>query len=351
MGLEGWRILTTTKKKTVSPEILVPRLGEYLVQKKIINLSDLNKALFIQLEKTKDGEEAPLGKILVEMNLIDQETLDEAITEQLIRFRDALEQSNHQLEHRVQLRTAELQEALNKINELNQLKNNFISNISHELRTPLTHIKGYLDLMVSNDLGPLSQDQNQVLEIMGKATNRLERLIEDLILFTFAEHEQVMISTSEFDILLVSEEIIAIFQNIYPQNQFSLEITPETKSALVFADQKKIAWVINQLIDNAVKFSKKGSSIKISIFVEDETVRLKVKDNGIGIPTNRIHEIFEPFHQLDSSSTRKAGGVGLGLALAKKIIESHSATLNVDSQIDMGSTFEFSLKRMLKDND
>lgn len=337
-----------SRKKTVSPEILVPRIGEYLVQKKIITLTELNKALFIQLEKTKQGEEIPLGKILVEMKLINQDTLDEAITEQLIRFRDALEQSNRQLELRVQQRTVELQDALNKINELNQLKNNFISNISHELRTPLTHIKGYLDLMVSNDLGSLSQDQNQVLEIMGKATNRLERLIEDLIMFTFAEHEQVMISPEEFDLLAVTQEITTVFQSTSLQNQFMLEVFPETTSVFVFADQKKIAWVINQLIDNAIKFSKKEIIVKISIFISQDTVTLKVKDNGIGIQAERIHEIFEAFHQLDSSSTRKAGGVGLGLALAKKIIESHGATLNVDSKFGLGSTFDFSLNRLKK---
>ncbi len=335
-----------SRKKPVSPEILVPRIGEYLVQRKIITLPELNKALFIQLEKAKQGEEMPLGKILVEMNLIDQETLDEAITEQLIRFRDALEQSNRQLEHRVQQRTAELQDALNKINELNQLKNNFISNISHELRTPLTHIKGYLDLMISNDLGPLSEDQNQVLEIMGKATNRLERLIEDLIMFTFAEHEQVLISPGEFDLVALTQEIISNFQTTFTQNQFKLDVIPEMKSAFVMADQKKIAWVITQLIDNAIKFSKKGAIIEISILWTQEIVNLKVKDNGIGIQEERIHEIFEPFHQLDSSSTRKAGGVGLGLALAKKIIESHGATLNVDSNFDVGSSFDFSLNRL-----
>ena len=346
MGLAGGRILMASRKKPVSPEILVPRIGEYLVQRKIITLPELNKALFIQLEKAKQGEEMPLGKILVEMNLIDQETLDEAITEQLIRFRDALEQSNRQLEHRVQQRTAELQDALNKINELNQLKNNFISNISHELRTPLTHIKGYLDLMISNDLGPLSEDQNQVLEIMGKATNRLERLIEDLIMFTFAEHEQVLISPGEFDLVALTQEIISNFQTTFTQNQFKLDVIPEMKSAFVMADQKKIAWVITQLIDNAIKFSKKGAIIEISILWTQEIVNLKVKDNGIGIQKERINEIFEPFHQLDSSSTRKAGGVGLGLALAKKIIESHGATLNVDSNFDVGSSFDFSLNRL-----
>jgi signal transduction histidine kinase len=200
--------------------------------------------------------------------------------------------------------------------------------------------------MISKDLGPLSEDQNQVLEIMGKATNRLERLIEDLIMFTFAEHEQVLISPGEFDLVALTQEIISNFQTTFTQNQFKLDVIPEMKSAFVMADQKKIAWVITQLIDNAIKFSKKGAIIEISILWTQEIVNLKVKDNGIGIQEERIHEIFEPFHQLDSSSTRKAGGVGLGLALAKKIIESHGATLNVDSNFDVGSSFDFSLNRL-----
>ncbi|MDO9088032.1 MAG: ATP-binding protein [Anaerolineaceae bacterium] len=337
-----------TSKKILSPEILVPRIGEYLVQKQMISLSDLNKGLFIQLERTKQGEEIPLGKLLVELNLINQDSLDMVITEQLINFRDALEQSNRQLEQRVQQRTAELQDALNKINELNQLKNNFISNISHELRTPLTHIKGYLDLMISNDLGPLSDDQTQVLEIMNKATNRLERLIEDLIMFTFAEREQVMISPSKFDLVAMANEIILNFHNTIPQRTLILTVDSEINSLFVNADQKKIIWVINHLIENATKFSKKDAVVELSISSSDDLVCISVKDNGIGISANKLEEIFNPFHQLDSSSTRKAGGVGLGLALAKKIIEAHGSTLKVKSQLDVGSTFDFSLRKLIK---
>jgi signal transduction histidine kinase len=337
-----------TPKKILSPEILVPRIGEFLVQNQVISLLDLNKALFLQLERAKLGEEIPLGKLLVELNLINQDSLDIVITEQLINFRDALEQSNRQLEQRVQERTAELQAALNKINELNQLKNNFISNISHELRTPLTHIKGYLDLMISNDLGPLSQDQTQVLEIMNKATNRLERLIEDLIMFTFAEHEEVLISPSKFDILVTAKEVIENFQHSVPYRRFTFSVDSEMRPLFVDADQKKIYWVINQLIENAIKFSKNDTEVELSVHSTENMVHVCVKDNGIGIPKNKFNEIFDPFHQLDSSSTRKAGGVGLGLALAKKIIDAHGATLNVTSQLDVGSKFDFSLKKIDK---
>ena len=335
-------------KKSLSPEILVPKIGEYLVQKRLITVQNLNKALYIQYEKSKQGVDLPLGKILVSENFITQETLDEIITEQLLNFRNALEQSNHQLEQRVQQRTKELQEALIKINELNQIKNNFISNISHELRTPLTHIKGYLELMISRDLGTLSDDQAQVLNIMTKATNRLERLIEDLIMFTFAEHEQIVISKHEFDLITTIQETIAIFQNNLLPVKISFSKNSDDLSIIVLADQKKIQWVINQLIENAIKFSKGESIIKINLDNQPEYVKISIQDNGIGIPQNKLTEIFEPFHQLDSSSTRKAGGIGLGLALAKKIIEAHGSRFIVKSKIDVGTQFDFSLRKLIK---
>jgi len=335
-------------RKNLSPEILVPKIGEYLVQKHLITVKDLNKALYIQYEKTQQGIELPLGKILVNENFITQETLDETITEQLINFRNALEQNNHQLELRVQQRTIELQEALNKINELNQLKNNFISNISHELRTPLTHIKGYLDLMISKDLGDLSDEQSQVLTVMTKATNRLERLIEDLIMFTFADDEEILISKHEFDLVSSINDVISVFQSHLVTVKIGLIKSPEMKSVLVIADQKKIQWVINQLIENSIKFSKGEAEITIILDDQGELVKISIKDNGVGIPENKLNEIFVPFHQLDGSSTRKAGGVGLGLALAKKIVEAHGSKFNVYSQVGIGSTFDFSLRKLLK---
>jgi signal transduction histidine kinase len=335
-------------KKQISPEILVPRIGEYLVQNKIITLSDLNRALYIQLEKAKQGDERLLGQILIELDLINQESLDIAITEQLIQLRDALEQSNHQLEIRVQQRTAELQNALKKINELNDLKNNFISNISHELRTPLTHIKGYLDLMISKDLGPVSEDQEQVLEIMGRATSRLEKLIEDLIMFTFAEHDEIVLSKSEFDLFNIVQNLVTSFQRSHAQIDFLIENEISNELALVYGDQKKISWVINQLIENAVKYSSNDSKVLIKLSSEFEKIKLSISDHGIGIPDEKIPEIFEPFHQLDGSSTRKAGGVGLGLALAKRIIEAHGSSINVKSQINQGSTFDFSLRKLIQ---
>jgi signal transduction histidine kinase len=335
-------------KKPYTPEMLIPRIGEYLVELGIITSQHLAQALEIQKNGPPDSDHEILGKILVDMGVISQSQLDEIVTEQILSLRKASERNNRMLERRVQERTAELEEALRKINELNQLKTNFIANISHELRSPLTHIKGYLELLTSKDLGELAEDQMKVLTIMDRSANRLERLIEDLILFTFAENDEVLIIQREFDLLPVIYQNIDHFKTSSPFREFSINIVPESPSLWVVADEKKISWVINHLIENAAKFSAVDKAIQINIFDKKDHVQIQIKDEGIGIPENRMQEIFEPFHQLDGSSTRRYGGIGLGLALAKKILSAHNQPLNVQSEIGIGSQFDFSLRKLIE---
>lgn len=332
------------EKPKLTPEILVPRIGDYLVEKGVISKSVLEKALQIQNARRNPDQSMPLiGNILVEINAIDQSTLDEAITEQILQLRTALENSNLQLEQRVQERTAELKQALEKLAELNQLKSNFVSNISHELRTPLTHIKGYLELLAARDLGPLTNDQEQAIFIMEKSSARLERLIEDLILFSNAENEQINLKIQPFDLNSLFHDVL--IQTTTNANEHNITILQDCPDDLpkVNADREKIGWVILQLLDNAIKFSRPGGNIMLKAEPDDSFINISVIDQGIGIPEEKIEEIFEPFHQLDGSSTRKFGGTGLGLSLARKIIEAHGSILRVTSKINQGSTFHFLL--------
>ena len=137
----------------LTPEALVPRLGEHLVQNGLISDAELQKALAYQKKRQVAGEQCLLGEALMSLNLLTRRQIDHAVTEQIIQLRNALEDANRFLERRVQERTAELQEALRKLSELNQMKANFVANISHELRTPLTHVKGYLELLTTGSLG------------------------------------------------------------------------------------------------------------------------------------------------------------------------------------------------------
>ena len=188
------------QQNQLTPEMLVPRLGEYLVQRNYITEADLQKALAYQQEKMTNNQTYLLGQALIDLSLINRAILDQAVTEQIIQLRSALQAANRNLEHRVQERTAELQKALERLSELTQMKANFISNVSHELRTPLTHVKGYLELMITGSLGPVSDEQHHALEVSQKATARLEAMIDDLIMFSLTSKGELSIKQGSVDI-------------------------------------------------------------------------------------------------------------------------------------------------------
>ena len=328
----------------LTPEVLVPRLGEYLVQNGQISEADLQKALAYQQEKQKGGQRCLLGQALMDLNLLTRRQIDQAVTEQIIQLRNALEDANRFLEHRVEERTAELQEALRKLSELNQMKANFIANISHELRTPLTHVKGYLELMSTGTLGPLSDDQKNALQVSQHATGRLESLIDSLIMFSLAARGELTLHLKPVNLNTVAGEIINYSRPKARDRNVSLNFDIHSDIPFVQADEEKISLVILQLIDNAIKFTPAGGQVNLSFENESDTlVMVTVADTGIGIPSNRLEEVFEPFHQLDASSTRRYGGTGLGLALVKEIVSAHGSIVNVKSEEGKGSTFSFPL--------
>lgn len=333
-----------TDQYTLTPEMLVPRLGDALVEKGIVSADQLQKALFMQEDLRENGRFLRLGQVLNEMGLVDQTTLDSVIAEQILNLRAALEDANAQLERRVIERTAQLQEALQKLSELNQVKSNFVANISHELRTPLTHVKGYVELLLNGDLGPLTEDQLRAMNTMFRASERLSRLIEDLIAFSMAERGDVAVRQNTVNLAAVGLAVKNRSAARAAEKSIALDLVCPQEAVLVEADEEKITWVLLQLVDNALKFTPADGRVWMEIALESNLARVAVKDTGIGIPPDRIDEVFEPFHQLDESSTRKFGGTGLGLTLAKKIIEAHGSLIRVTSEVGQGSQFEFFLK-------
>jgi signal transduction histidine kinase len=327
----------------IAPEVLVPRLGDTLIEKGMVSPGELQSALEYQREKEAEGNSILIGQALVELNLIDRASLDEAITEQILHLQIALQQSNRQLEQRVQERTSDLQQALNKLTELNQLKSNFISNISHELRTPLTHLKGYLDILSDQSLGPLTAQQVEALQVLRRAENRLERLIDDLIQFSLAARGELSLKIGSISLKDILIQVISQAGMKARSKEISIRTQINNGLPPVQADQEKVTWVLSQLLDNAIKFTPRGGEVGIEVRVDDQLLSISVKDTGIGIPPERITEIFEPFHQLDGSVTRRYAGTGLGLAMVRRILEAHGSLIKVYSIPDRGSQFEFSL--------
>lgn len=335
----------------LTPETLVPRLGEYLVDNGLLSALDLQRALDYQQQLRETGETRPIGLILIDLGLIDPATRESAITELINQLRATLQEANHQLEQanqqlekRVQERTAELQKALEKLSELNQLKANIVANISHELRTPLTHLKGYLELLLAGDLGAVNEAQHNGLQVMERSAERLGRLIEDLILFSVSERDQIHLRIQPFMVSQLCITAIHKASSKARERNIQLQVKCDPDLPQVDGDEEKISWVILQFLDNAIKFTGPSGKVKLQVTQEGPFLNVAVIDSGIGIPTSRVNEIFESFYQLDGSSTRRAGGTGLGLALAKKIIEAHGSVIRVTSEEGKGSFFEFHLK-------
>jgi signal transduction histidine kinase len=324
-------------------DMMLPRFGEFLISHGYITDVQLQDALSRQREQSGAGGRSTLGQVLLELGVMTRLQLEVASVEQVQELQGVLRQMNAQLEQRVADRTRELREAYQKLAELDRLKGNFIANVSHELRTPLTKIKGFNTLLAGGDLGPLTPEQNQALEVMGRGIGELERLIADLIQFASGTRGEMLLRRSAFSVADLMEWAVANHSERAVKRGIGVEVLAPPGLARVVADPEKIRWVLNQLLDNALKFTPAGGTVRFSAVQEGERMVVGVEDTGAGIAGDRLSELFEPFHQLDGSSTRRQGGAGLGLALVKLILEAHDSAIRVSSEPSVGSRFWFEL--------
>jgi signal transduction histidine kinase len=224
------------------------------------------------------------------------------------------------------------------------MKANFVANISHELRTPLTHIKGYLELMATDSLGVLSDEQRHAVQVSQKASRKLERLIEDLLMFSRASHGEVSFRQETLDIRRIADRAIRNLAARAAEAGLDLRLEAVGEIPLVQGDREKILWALAHLLENAIKFTAPGGRIVLGLRAESTNlVMVSVRDTGIGIPPQHLQEIFEPFKQLDASARRRVGGTGLGLTLVRQIVEAHGSILEVSSVEGKGTTFKFPL--------
>ncbi|MEP7359061.1 MAG: ATP-binding protein, partial [Anaerolineales bacterium] len=336
-------LATHDRTTPISPEQLAPRLGVYLVRHKYVTPDQLQAALVDQAHD-RPGEARPLiGQTLVHLGFLTNRDLDQAIASQLLELQTALLDANRGLEQRVQERTAELEAALTRLTEFNQLKANFVANVSHELRTPLTHIKGYNSLLTDETLGPTTPDQREALRVTASSIGRLEQLINDLIAYAAAARGELTVNRRLVSLAAVASQVSERLQPKAIKQRVTLSIELPGSLPLVSADEEKLSWLLLQLVDNGLKFTQPAGQVHLSAVVRNDQVIIAVRDTGIGIPADRLDDIFEPFRQLDGSSTRRYGGTGLGLALVRQILEAHGSAITVNSQVGQGSTFWFAL--------
>lgn len=249
---------------------------------------------------------------------------------------------NARLYHELQVRAQTLQRAYDELAEADRLKDELVQNVSHELRTPLTFIKGYVELLVSGELGEMQQEQLDSLKIVLSKTDVLVRLVSDVVSLQAISPESLELA--EVHLPDMAQRALAGVGRAAENAGLALqaEIAPDLPP--VFADVDRLAQVFDNLLGNAIKFSNRGGTIIVRMFRQDADVRVEVQDCGIGIPADKHKRIFERFYQVDGTTTRRFGGAGLGLAICKQIIEAHHGTIGVAwSEVGHGTTFYFTL--------
>jgi two-component system, NarL family, sensor histidine kinase BarA len=237
--------------------------------------------------------------------------------------------------------------AVDRLQEVDRIKSNFLATVSHELRTPLTSVIGYTEMLLEGLAGPLGDEQREYLTtILGKA-DQLLGLITAVLDASLLESGRGPASAEAIDLPELIGSVVAAFAPQAHKRTIAIEVRAEPRRAQ--GDRRQIRQVLWQLVSNAVKFTPDGGRIDIEVKLgpagpaeRRRGVHVIVRDSGIGIAGEQLAHIFEPFFQVDSSSTRSFGGTGLGLALAKAYVEAQGGRIWVDSTPGLGSTFTVS---------
>ena len=238
--------------------------------------------------------------------------------------------------------TEELQKRAAELLELDRLKSGFLANMSHELRTPLNSILGFSDVMLEELDGPLTENMSNDLALIQKNGQHLLHLINDVLDMSKIEAGRMNLAPEKFVLHEVLDEVISITSTLASEKNLALFVEKESEDEIeIFADRTRLRQVMINLINNSIKFTEEG---RISIRIqprEAEKVWITVQDTGIGIPPDKLETIFQEFTQVDTSSTRKAGGTGLGLPISRRLVEMHGGRLWAESTGVMGegSTF------------
>ncbi|PSB09321.1 multi-sensor signal transduction histidine kinase [Pleurocapsa sp. CCALA 161] len=224
-----------------------------------------------------------------------------------------------------------------------QMKDEFVSVVSHELRTPLTSIYGALKLIVTNPQSGLSQEDREMLNIAVTNTNRLVRLVNDILDLERIESGKVKMVKQPCEAADLVHEAIEVMQPMAKVENITLVAKPV--SLTINVDRDHIQQTLTNLLSNAIKFSTPNSSVQVTVEDLECEVLFKVIDTGRGIPADILGSIFERFKQVDASDSRDKGGTGLGLPICYKIIEEHGGRIWADSEFGKGSTFYFTLPK------
>ena len=230
---------------------------------------------------------------------------------------------------------------LTRRRELDRMKSEFVAVVSHELRTPLTSIHGSLGLLASGALAGSTEQGKRMLEIAVSNTDRLIRLINDVLDVEKLESGAIQIHPEPCNSGELIRNAWEVMRSMAHKHEVTLRVIGS--SATIFADPDRMVQCLTNLISNAIKFSEPSGVVTIRTAPETHHLQFEVSDQGRGIPLDKQDSIFERFHQVETSDSQKKGGTGLGLAICRSIVLQHGGKIWVESQVGRGSTFFFTI--------
>lgn len=236
---------------------------------------------------------------------------------------------------------------ITRIEQVERTQREFVANVSHELRTPLTSITGYVETLLDHEQG-LSPQAREFLTTIHKNATRMNRLTEDLLVMARVESSEQELHPAPLRADMLVRDAVQAMSGLVQDEEAVLEIGAAAE-CLVLADQDAVVQVLSNLIENAIKYGKHPtearSRVIVSAHLEKDSVEFRVQDFGPGIASEHQSRIFERFYRVDKARSRESGGTGLGLAIARHMIESQGGTIRVESELNAGSVFAFTLPK------
>ena len=225
-----------------------------------------------------------------------------------------------------------------------QVRANFVSMVSHELRTPLNSVHGFIDLLLQGHMGELNEEQHLYLSYAQEGVQQLISIVEDILFMTRSDSGQFEIKPQEVNFRVLARQVVNSMKPLALKAGVIIYKDIPTPSPLLYADPGRLKQVLNNLVANAIKFTPPGGTVTIRARPHDERfVKIFVEDTGCGIPPEDRPHIFERFYQSNNKQQSKVGGYGLGLSIARLIVEQHGGEISFDSEIDRGTTFSFTI--------
>jgi two-component system phosphate regulon sensor histidine kinase PhoR len=230
---------------------------------------------------------------------------------------------------------------ISELRRVDQIRRDFVANVSHELRTPLTAIRGYVEALSEEDTGP--EDKRRFLEIIGRHTQRMERLVKDLLRLARLDAGQEALDVVTCDTRILVETVVSDIGLAAEERRQHIEVTIAPGAETIHADPAKLHDVLRNLAANAITYSPEGSTIRIDVTSAGGRVTIAVSDDGPGIPDEDLTRVFERFYRVDKSRARDPGGTGLGLAIVKHLVELHRGRVDVENRLEGGARFMITL--------